>query len=55
MSTSGLDGIVAISRDSGWIAHALEQRRANRAIRPQSAYAGPRNSTWTPLANRLAG
>jgi citrate synthase len=33
----------AIGRVSGWIAHALEQRRANRIIRPQSAYTGPRD------------
>jgi citrate synthase len=42
----------AISRASGWIAHALEQRRANRIIRPQSDYSGPRNRTWTPIADR---
>jgi citrate synthase len=36
----------AISRASGWIAHAIEQRRANRIIRPQSVYTGPRNRTW---------
>jgi citrate synthase len=43
----------AISRVSGWIAHAFEQRRANRIIRPQSAYEGPRDRTWVPLAQRL--
>jgi citrate synthase len=42
----------AISRASGWIAHALEQRRGNRIIRPQSEYSGPRNRTWTPLSER---
>ena len=42
----------AISRVSGWIAHALEQQRANRIIRPQSAYSGPRNRTWVPLSQR---
>jgi citrate synthase len=42
----------AISRVSGWIAHALEQQRANRIIRPQSAYSGPRHRTWVPLSQR---
>jgi citrate synthase len=42
----------AIGRVSGWIAHAFEQRRANRIIRPQSEYDGPRHRTWVPLANR---
>ncbi len=42
----------AISRVSGWIAHALEQRRANRLIRPQSQYIGPHDRTWMPLAQR---
>ena len=31
----------AVSRVAGWVAHALEQRRANRLIRPQSVYVGP--------------
>jgi citrate synthase len=45
----------AISRVSGWIAHAFEQRRANRIIRPQSEYVGPRDRVWMPLADRLVG
>jgi len=36
----------AVSRAAGWIAHALEQRRANRIIRPQSVYVGPTGRTW---------
>jgi citrate synthase len=42
----------AISRVSGWIAHALEQQRANRIIRPRSEYVGPRNRKWLPLSQR---
>src|SRR6476659_2307676 len=42
----------AISRVSGWIAHAMEQKRANRIIRPQSEYTGPRNRQWVPLSSR---
>jgi citrate synthase len=42
----------AMSRVSGWIAHALEQQRTNRIIRPQSVYVGPRSRTWVPLVQR---
>jgi citrate synthase len=44
----------AISRVSGWIAHALEQRRANRIIRPQSEYMGPRDLNWVPVTERAS-
>jgi citrate synthase len=44
----------AISRVSGWIAHALEQRRANRIIRPQSEYVGPSGRRWVPVSQRIA-
>jgi len=43
----------AMSRVSGWLAHALEQRRANRIIRPQSEYVGPHGRTWAPLSERM--
>jgi len=46
--------VFAMSRVSGWIAHAIEQRAANRLIRPQSEYIGPRDRTWTPVGNRTA-
>jgi len=44
----------AIGRVSGWIGHALEQRAANRLIRPASEYIGPRDLRWTPLGARTA-
>jgi citrate synthase len=44
--------VFAISRVSGWLAHAMEQRRANRIIRPQSEYVGPRELTWIPISER---
>ena len=42
----------AISRVAGWIAHALEQRRTRRLIRPQSVYNGPRDRRWVPIERR---
>jgi citrate synthase len=42
----------AVSRVSGWIAHAFEQQRANRIIRPQSEYTGPRDRAWIPIEQR---
>jgi len=42
----------AIGRVSGWIGHALEQRSANRLIRPSSTYVGPRDLRWTPIEAR---
>ena len=44
--------VFAVSRVSGWIAHAMEQTTANRIIRPQSEYSGPRDRTWVQLSNR---
>jgi len=33
--------VFAVSRCAGWLAHAMEQQKANRLIRPSSAYIGP--------------
>jgi len=44
----------AMSRVSGWIAHAFEQQQTNRIIRPQSEYVGPRDRQWVPLEARHA-
>jgi citrate synthase len=43
-----------MSRVSGWIAHAREQARENRIIRPQSVYVGPRDRKWLDLSERTA-
>src|SRR5205814_2310039 len=43
----------AMSRVSGWIAHAFEQRHTNRIIRPQSEYVGPRDRRW-PTFNAIS-
>lgn len=44
----------AISRVGGWIAHALEQQKTGRLIRPQSRYVGERGRVWSQAlsANR---
>jgi citrate synthase len=42
----------AVGRVGGWIAHSIEQRAANRIIRPQSEYVGPRDRSWIPLDQR---
>ncbi len=31
----------AVGRSAGWIAHALEQQKTGRMIRPTSAYVAP--------------
>ena len=33
--------VFAVARAAGWLAHAMEQRKAGRLIRPSSAYIGP--------------
>jgi citrate synthase len=37
--------VFAVARCAGWIAHALEQQREGRLVRPASAYIGPRPAT----------
>jgi citrate synthase len=44
----------AVSRVAGWIGHAMEQQRANRLIRPQSVYVGPRGRSWVSRAEPAA-
>jgi citrate synthase len=44
--------VFAMSRVSGWIAHAIEQRKEGRLIRPQSEYEGVTDRKWIPVADR---
>lgn len=34
--------VFAVARAAGWLAHAMEQQKAGRLVRPSSAYVGPR-------------
>jgi citrate synthase len=42
----------AVGRVAGWLAHALEQRREGRLIRPSSVYSGPTDAQWIPIEDR---
>ena len=39
-------------RAVGWSAHVLEQVANNRLIRPQSAFVGPTDKRFVPIAER---
>ena len=43
----------AVSRVSGWIAHAFEQREVGRLIRPRSEYVGARGRQWVSVEDRV--
>jgi len=42
----------AVARSVGWSAHVLEQVANNRLIRPQSAFVGPTDKRFVPIAER---
>jgi citrate synthase len=44
--------IFAMSRVTGWVAHALEQYSNNRIIRPAADYTGPVDQAWKPVSDR---
>ncbi|HVH79382.1 MAG TPA: citrate synthase [Stellaceae bacterium] len=43
--------VFAVARCAGWLAHAMEQRRENRLVRPSSAYIGPRPPSTAAAAS----
>jgi citrate synthase len=44
--------IFAVSRNSGWSAHILEQYDNNRLIRPRAEYVGPSHQQYIPINKR---
>lgn len=44
--------IFVVARVSGWSAHAIEQLRNNRLIRPTAIYEGAQGESYVPLASR---
>jgi len=44
----------AVARAAGWVAHCLEQQRANRMLQPQTLYTGPLGRRWVPIDQRPA-
>lgn len=44
--------IFAVSRISGWIAHAMEQYQNNRIYRPRGKWIGKMNQVYSPIASR---
>jgi len=46
--------VFAMSRISGWTAHAIEYLEANRLIRPKALYVGPTSLPYTPIDARTS-
>ncbi|MBI3316669.1 MAG: citrate synthase [Candidatus Omnitrophica bacterium] len=44
--------VFAASRVAGWTAHVMEQRLANKLIRPQAEYTGPLEELYIPMEKR---
>jgi citrate synthase len=46
--------LFAASRSAGWIAHAVEQLKDNKLIRPRLRYVGELDKKYTPISKRSA-
>jgi citrate synthase len=44
--------LFAVSRMTGWTAHAIEQLENNRLIRPEAEWTGPTNARYVPIGER---
>jgi citrate synthase len=44
--------VFAVSRMTGWTAHAMEQYADNRLIRPRAEYTGPVDLAYVPIDKR---
>ncbi|MCS7061248.1 MAG: citrate/2-methylcitrate synthase, partial [Anaerolineae bacterium] len=42
----------AVARAAGWVAHCLEQQRADFLLQPRTVYTGPLDRRWVPLSDR---
>ncbi len=44
--------IFVIARTTGWVAHIIEERDANKLIRPSAVYVGPDSKLFLPMHQR---
>ncbi|HEY8191402.1 MAG TPA: citrate/2-methylcitrate synthase, partial [Alphaproteobacteria bacterium] len=44
--------VFVMSRITGWAAHIIEQRSANKLIRPSADYTGPESRKFLPAEKR---
>ena len=55
LTPGGAVALFAAGRTAGWIAHALEQRRAGFALRPRARYVGAPSRAIAGITSSTAG